>query len=143
MQEAFINYIPELIGAIIIAILSFVLTRRGEKAKAKEQLENQKVQFENEKERIKLEYDAKLREQELKLNHEKELLEKQHQQEIEKYKMQTQDQEIRSVFTGEYDISEISRQMEGLGELLGKAEKLDKAVKSGTYKNANHPANKR
>ncbi|MGM0874480.1 MAG: hypothetical protein ACQEWV_06680 [Bacillota bacterium] len=143
MQEAIINYLPELIGGVIIAILSYWLTRRSEKVRAKEQLENQKILFENEKEKIKIEYDAKLREQELKLNHEKELLEKQHQQEVEKYKMQTQDEDMRSIFTGEYDMNKIGEQMEGLGELLGQVEKMDKIMKSGTFKNANHPANQK
>lgn len=143
MQEAIINYIPELIGGILIAVLSFWLTRRSEKARAKEQLENQKNQFENEKEKIKLEYDAKLREQELKLNHERELLEKHHEQEIEKYKIQTQDQDLRSIFTGEYDMDKIGEQMEGLEALMGQIEKFDKIAKSGTFKNSNHPANKR
>lgn len=143
MREAIISYIPELIGGIIIAVLSFWLTRRSEKARAKEQLENQSIQFENEKEKIKLEYDAKLREQELKLNHEKDLLEKQYQQEIEKYNMQTEDQQLNNIFNGEYDVDKIIQQLEGFDELLEKAEKLDKKVKSGTFKNSNHPANKK
>lgn len=143
MREAIISYIPELIGGIIIAVLSFWLTRRSEKARAKEQLANQSIRFENEKEKIKLEYDAKLKEQELRLNHEKDLLEKQYQQEIEKYKMQTEDQQLNSLFNGEYDVNKIIQQIEGFEELLEKAEKLDKTVKSGTFKNSNHPANKK
>ncbi|MCJ8222332.1 MULTISPECIES: hypothetical protein [Bacillus subtilis group] len=143
MKEAFINYLPELIGAIIIAVLSYLLTRRNEKARAKDQLEAQKIKFENEKEKIKIEYDAKLKEQELRLNHEKDLLEKQYQQEIEKYNMQTEDQQLNSIFKGDYDVDKMIQQMEGFGELLEKAEKLDKKVKSGTFKNFNHPANKK
>jgi len=143
MKEAFINYLPELIGAIIIAVLSYLLTRRNEKARAKDQLETQKIKFENEKEKIKIEYDAKLKEQELRLNHEKDLLEKQYQQEIEKYNMQTEDQQLNSIFKGDYDVDKMIQQMEGFGELLEKVEKLDKKVKSGTLKNSNHPANKK
>ncbi|MGF9967835.1 hypothetical protein FB592_2617 [Bacillus sp. SJZ110] len=143
MKEAIINYIPELIGGSIIAVLSYWLTSRSEKARARQQLENQEKLFENEKEKIKLEYDGKLREQELRLNHEKDLLEQQYQQEIEKYNMQTLDQQLDNIFTGEYDVNKISEQVEGLGEVLEQLEKLDKIAKSGTFKNSNHPADKR
>ncbi|MDV2683977.1 hypothetical protein RYX56_06265 [Alkalihalophilus lindianensis] len=139
MQDAIINYIPELIGGTFIAILTFVFTRINEKSKAKTQLENQKHVHENEKDKIKIEYDAKLREQELKLNHERELLEKLHQQEIEKYKMQNQDKDLRSLFTGEYDVSKIGEQMEGLEVLMEQVDKWDKKMKSGNVKKANHP----
>ena len=143
MQEVFINYLPELIGGIIIAFVSFWFTRLNEKAKAKIQLKHKQEQFEHEKEKIKVKYDAKLKEQQLKFNHEKDILEKKHEQEIEKYNMESQAQDLSRIFSGEYNIKEISNQMGGLEELMKQAKEMDKRMKSGTFKNANHPANKR
>lgn len=83
MREAFINYIPELMGGILLIFLTNWVTRRSEKSKAKEQLDNQKVIYENEKDKMITEYDGKLREQEIKFNHDKQLLESQHELEME------------------------------------------------------------
>lgn len=140
MQDAIINYFPELIGGIIIAFVSFWLTRLNERAKARNLLEHKQELFEQEKERVRLEYDAKLKEQQLKFNHEKSMLKEQHKLEIEKYKIESQDRDLKSIFTGEYNIDEISKQMDDLMNLAGKAEEMNKIIKS---KKNNHPAKKR
>ncbi|WP_016938873.1 hypothetical protein [Bacillus siamensis] len=57
--------------------------------------------------------------------------------------MQTLDQQLDNIIIGEYDVNKISEQLEGLGEVLEQLEKLDKIAKSGTFKNSNHPADKR
>ncbi|MCG1020769.1 hypothetical protein [Sutcliffiella horikoshii] len=143
MQEAFINYLPELIGGFILAFVTFLLTRINERTKWKRELETQKVKMDSEKEKLVLEYDAKLREQNLKLNHEKELMEKQHEQEIEKYQMQVKDQDVRSLISGEYDMGVLSEQLDGIEGMLGKVEKMDNLLKKRGLSNSNHPARKR
>lgn len=143
MLEAFVAYLPELIGGIIIAVITFFLTRLSEKAKAREELEKQRIQHENEKDKLVLEYDAKIREQELRFAHDKELLLTKHEQEMEKYTAQTQDQELRSIFTGEYDLGRIGEQMEEIEKLTEKMEKLERVTASAGARQKNHPATRR
>lgn len=143
MKESLINYLPELIGGVIIAYLSFWLTRMNEKTKAKIQLDSQQEQIEQEQEKVKIEYASRIKEQQQKFDHEKEILKERYKQELEKYNIQNQNQDLRSIFSGEYDMDKIAEQMSSLENLVDQAEKMDKRIKSGTYKNTNHPGNKR
>ena len=131
-----INYIPELIGGVFLVLLTFYLTKFNEKSKAKEQLHIQKDKFENEKEKIMWKHNSKLKEQELEFSQRLGLLKQKHELELEKFKIESQDRDMKSIFTGEYDMSEMMSQMEGLDKLLDKAESIKKKKK-------NHPAFKK
>jgi len=131
-----INYIPELIGGVFLVLLTFYLTKFNEKSKAKEQLHNQKDKFKNEKEKIMWKHNSKLKEQELEFSQQLGLLKQKHELELEKFKIESQDRDMKSIFTGEYDMNEMMSQMEALGKLLDKTENIKK-------KNKNHPAFKK
>ncbi|MFP7296228.1 hypothetical protein [Neobacillus niacini] len=143
MKEAFISYLPELVGGLVLTVITFIFTRISEKTKWQRELTNEQTRLENEKEKLILEFEAKLKEQQLLFNHEKDILEKQHEQDLQKYQMQVKDQDLRSIFIGEYDLEKISKQMEGLEDLLGKSQEIDKMIKNINLYNANHPTRKR
>lgn len=131
-----INYLPELFGGIILVLLTFYLTRLSEKSKAKEQLRNQQNKFESEKEKIIWKHSSKLKEQELKFNQELDLLKQKHELELEKFNIESRDRDMKSIFTGEYDMNEMASQLEGLDKLLGKTKNIQS-------KHKNHPAFKK
>lgn len=143
LEEMLANYLFEIISAIIIALVSYWFTKLNEKAKAKNELKNQQEIFKQEKEKLKVKYDAKLKEQELNFQHEKDMLESKHQKDIEKHEKESQDQDLKCIFTGEYDMGKIMNQLEGLSELDEKAKQMEKQINSGTYKNKNHPARRK
>lgn len=71
------------------------------------------------------------------------MLESKHQKDIEKHEKESQDQDLKCIFTGEYDMGKIMNQLEGLSEIDEKAKQMEKQINSGTYKNKNHPARRK
>lgn len=129
MVDAIVSYIPELIGGVILVFLTFWLTSVSEKSKSKLKLENQQNVNKEKIEKLKIEYEAKVKKQELAFKHQIELLEKQHMLDLDKQRAESKDRDMRSIFTGEYDLKQVRSQMGELGNLLSMAEQIKKMTK--------------
>jgi|SRR5690625_2922992 len=127
--ESILMYIPELIGGIIIAVLTFWLTRLSEQSKNKEKTKRREKENENKIERLRIEYEAKINEQKLNFQHKIQLLEKEHELDLEKQRLESKDQDLKSIFNGEYDMNEIAEQFKGMEKLIDQIDKFNKSKK--------------